>query len=113
MAQQPPRTTLTIRIDPALHQSLAAVADAEGLSMNAVAEAALRREISLRASELSDAYQSAAEAMRAHAAPRLVDVIDAIAANEATAPEPVPTRHIPPAPAATFEAIIARARRVG
>jgi len=113
MAEQPPRMTLTIRVDPALHQSLAAVADAEGLSMNAVAEAALSREISLRAAELSDAYQSAAEAMRAHAAPRLADAIDAIAANEATTPEPVPTLHVPPAPAATFEAITARARRVG
>ena len=95
--------TLTIRVDPALHQSLAAVADAEGLSMNAVAEAALSREVSLRAAELSDAYQSAADVMRTHAARRLTDVIDEIAANEATTPEPVPTRRIPSAPAATLK----------
>lgn len=113
MSEQPPRATLTIRIEPSLHRSLAAVADAEGLSMNAVAEAALSREVIERSAELAETYERAAEAMRAVSSPRLVDLIDEIATDEASTPEPVPSRRVDAVPAPTFEAISARARRVG
>jgi hypothetical protein len=113
MADQVSRATLTIRIDPALHRSLAAVADAEGLSMNALAEVALTREVTQRAAELADAYERAAQALREHAAPRLGDLVGEIAAGEAAGAEPVPTKHEPDLPAATFQAISNRAHRMG
>lgn len=113
MTEQPSRATLTIRIAPALHRSLAAVADAEGVSMNAVAEAALNREVVERAADIAETYERAAEAMRSVARPRLDDLIDEIAADEASASEPIPARRVPAAPAPTFESISARARRVG
>lgn len=112
MADPAPRATLTIRIDPALHRSLAAVAEAAGRSMNAIAEAALTRDVVHRAAELAETYERAAAAMRVHAQPRLADLIDEIAAEEAENPEPVPTRW-DPAPQATFQAVSARARSVG
>ncbi len=113
MANQQARATLTLRIDRALHQSLAAVADAEGVSMNAVAEEALTREVSSRAATLARIYEQAAVAMRAHARPRLADVIDELAVDEATTPEPVPAHHAATTTEATFTAITTAARRVG
>lgn len=109
---EPLRATLTIRISPALHRSLAAVADAEGESMNAVAEAALSHEVARRAATLAESYERATEAMRDRARLRLAEAIDEIAADESTTSEPVPTRHHSAVPATTFEAISARARRV-
>ena len=113
MVEPASRATLTIRIDPSLHRSLAAVADAGGESMNAVAETALSREVVRRAADLADTYERAAAAMRANAQLRLADLVDEIAADEATIPESVPTERTSLPPDATFEAVTARARRVG
>jgi predicted transcriptional regulator len=111
MDEEPAKATLTIRVDPSLHRSLAAVAEAEGSSMNAVAEAALNREVAERGAELAETYEHAAEVMRGdvHC---LADVIDEIAADETAMGEPVPTRHTVAPLAAAFGAISARARRV-
>ena len=113
MAEPAARATLTIRIDPWLHRSLAAVANAGGESMNAVAETALSREVVRRAADLADTYERAAAAMRANARLRLADLVDEIAADEATTPEAVPTERATLPPDVTFEAVTARARRVG
>ena len=83
-----------------------------GESMNTVAEAALSHEIARRATTLAETYERAALAMRENVRPRLAAIIDEIAADEAATVEPIPTRHEPTEPVATFEAIIARARRV-
>jgi predicted transcriptional regulator len=113
MVDRPPRATLTIRIEPDLHRSLAAIADAGGVSMNAVAEAALNREVVLRAAELAETYERAADAMRGHSRRRLADLVDEIATDEAATPEPLATTRAPAVGAATFEAIAVRAHRVG
>ena len=113
MATETPRATLTIRIDAQLHRSLAAVATAEGASMNTIAEQALVHEVSRRAASLADSYERAAAAMRERARPRLAELIDEIAEDEAMAPEPVTGRRVVGVPNATFEAVGAHARRVG
>jgi predicted transcriptional regulator len=111
-AGDPARATLTIRIDPRLHRSLAAVADAEGTSMNSIAEEAVAHEVSRRAANLADIYDRLASSMRDRARPRLADLIDEIAEDEAS-PEPLAARRVNVLPVATFEALAGHARRVG
>lgn len=106
------RATLTIRIDSRLHQSLAAVADAEHVSMNSIAEEALAHEVSRRAANLADTYERLASAMRERSRPRLTELIDEIAEAEAM-PEPLSARRVAAVAPATFEALTAHARRVG
>jgi predicted transcriptional regulator len=106
------RATLTIRIDSRLHRSLAAVADAEGASMNSIAEEAVALEVSRRAANLADTYERLAEAMRDRTRPRLAELIDEIADDEAS-PEPFVARRVSALPDATFEAVTSHARRVG
>lgn len=112
-AGDPARATLTIRIDPRLHRSLAAVADAEGASMNSIAEEAVAHEVSRRAANLAETYERLASAMRDRSRPRLAELIDEIADSEVTAPEPLSARRVSALPAATFEALAGYARRVG
>ncbi len=113
MVQKPVRATLTIRIDPHLHRSLAAVADAEGASMNSIAEAAVGHEVTRRSAGLADTYERLAAAMRDQARSRLADLINEIAENEAALPEPLTTRRASAVGAVTFEALQGHARRVG
>jgi predicted transcriptional regulator len=113
MAGEPARSTLTIRIDPRLHRSLAAVAAAEGASMNSIAEDAVSHEVARRSAALADTYERMAIAMRERALPRLADLIDEIADDEASSPEPLQTRRVNAVGAATFEALKGHARRVG
>jgi predicted transcriptional regulator len=113
MAVHGARATLTIRIDPRLHRSLAAIAEAEGTSMNSIAEEAVAQEVAHRAAGLADTYERLAKGMRERARPRLATMIDEIADDEATSPEPLPTRRTNAVGAATFEALKGYARRVG
>ena len=81
--------------------------------MNAIAEQALLHEVSRRAAMLANSYERAAAAMRDGIRPRLAELIDEIADNEATAAEPVAGRRIAAVSNATFEDVGAHARRVG
>ena len=107
------RSTLTLRIDPRLHRSLAAVADAEGESMNSIAEGAVSQEVARRAATLATTYERLALAMRARTHPRLADLVDEIATDEATSAEPLQVRRVNTIGAATFEALEGHAHSVG
>jgi predicted transcriptional regulator len=113
MAADGARAILTIRIDPLLHRSLAAVADAEGASMNSIAEEAVVREVSRRSAGLAETYERLAAEMRQRSRPRLAELIDEIANDEAASPEPLAAHRVKPVGAATFEALKDHARRVG
>jgi predicted transcriptional regulator len=106
---QSARATLTIRIDPHLHKSLAAVAEAEGASMNSIAEEAVSHEVMRRSAMIADTYERLAKAMRTRLNPRLAELVEEIANDEATSPEPIQAQRVV---AATFDALKDHARRV-
>lgn len=81
--------------------------------MNSIAEEAVGREVARRSAALAETYERLAVAMRDRARPRLADLIDEIADNEAASPEPVATLRVSAVGAATFEALQGHARRVG